>query len=324
MTTANQRTKDRVIYLAGGCFWGLEKLMRSLPGVTQAMAGYANGSTKDPTYREVCSGSTGHREAVRVDYDPAQISLDAILFAFFRVIDPGLENAQGHDIGAQYQSGVYYADEEARQTVERIAAIERERAAEFKVEIKALACFYPAEEYHQQYLDKNPGGYCHISPEAIRRLSRMIVDPGRYPRPDREILRQQLSPLEFSVTQEAATEAPFDNPFWQHFEPGVYVDIAGGEPLFSSRDKYHCSCGWPGFTRPIDENTMIYLEDNTLSRRRVEVRSRAANSHLGHIFTDDPESPNGVRYCIDSAALRFIPYEEMEGAGYGYLKSYVK
>lgn len=324
MTGEKKHTDNKVIYLAGGCFWGLEKLMRSLPGVKRATAGYANGSRENPTYREVCGGATGHRETVRVDYDPAEISLDAILFAFFRVIDPALEDAQGHDRGPQYQSGVYYADEEARQTVERIAAIERERAAAFKVEIKPLACFYPAEEYHQQYLDKNPGGYCHIPLEAISRLSRMIVDPGRYPRPGREILRQKLSPLEFSVTQEAHTEPPFNNPFWQHFEPGIYVDIAGGEPLFSSRDKYHCSCGWPGFTRPIDENTLIYLEDNTLSRRRTEVRSRAANSHLGHVFINDPESPNGVRYCIDSAALRFIPTAQMEQEGYGYLKSYVE
>jgi peptide methionine sulfoxide reductase msrA/msrB len=315
---------NKVIYLAGGCFWGLEKLMRSLPGVAKVTAGYANGSLESPTYREVCGGSTGHRETVRVEYDPTQISLDALLFAFFRVIDPTVENAQGHDVGAQYQSGVYYTEAESRQTVARIALIERERAAQFKVEIKPLDCFYAAEEYHQQYLDKNPGGYCNIPLDNIARLAKMIVDPGQYPRPDREQLRQKLSPLEFSVTQEADTEPPFDNPFWQHFERGIYVDIASGEPLFSSRDKYRCSCGWPGFSAPIDENAIIYLEDNTLSRRRTEVRSRAANSHLGHIFSNDPESPNGVRYCIDSAALRFIPYEQMEQAGYGYLKAYVE
>ncbi|MDO9085224.1 MAG: peptide-methionine (R)-S-oxide reductase MsrB [Anaerolineaceae bacterium] len=314
-----------VIYLAGGCFWGLEKLMQSLPGVVDVVSGYANGNADIvPTYNKVISGQTGYRETVRVEYQPDVISLDAILFAYFQVIDPTIENAQGNDVGTQYQTGVYYADEAARATVERIATIEKERHKSFKVEIKPLARFYDAEEYHQDYLDKNPLGYCHISRDEISTISEIIIDPGNYQRPSQEEIKGMLTDLQHKVTQNAGTEPAFNNEYWDNHARGIYVDVVTGEPLFSSGDKFDSGTGWPSFTKPIDENTVRSIEDSSLGMVRIEVRSRAGNSHLGHLFYNDPVSPSGTRYCINSAALRFIPYEEMEAEGYGYLLDYVK
>ena len=253
-------TTGNVIYLAGGCFWGMEQLMQSIPGVIDAESGYANGTCEaDADYKTVCKGETGFRETVRVEYDPEQVSLDALLLAYFYVIDPTVQNRQGNDRGSQYQTGVYYTNESARETVKRIAEIERGRSEKFFVEIGPLKNYYPAEEYHQNYLEKNPNGYCHI------------------PRAEME--------------------------------------------LFSSTDKYESGCGWPAFTKLIEGPAVVEKEDLSHGMRRTEVRSRAGDSHLGHVFTGDPESPNGVRYCINSAALRFVPYEKMEAEGYGYLLS---
>lgn len=314
-----------VIYLAGGCFWGLEKLMESIPGVVDAVSGYANGSPDlVPTYGKVTTGLTGYRETVRVEYDPSLVSLDALLFAYFHVIDPTIQNQQGNDIGSQYQTGVYYADESSRTVVQRITEIEKERHAKFVVEIKPLERFYDAEEYHQDYLVKNPLGYCHISKDEISLISEIIVDPGAYPRPSLEQIKANLTELQFNVTQNASTEVAFNNEYWDNHTEGIYVDIVTGEPLFSSRDKFDSGTGWPSFTQPIDENTMRYVEDLAFGMVRVEVRSRAGNSHLGHVFYNDPVSPSGTRYCINSAALRFIPYEDMDAEGYGYLLTFVK
>jgi peptide methionine sulfoxide reductase msrA/msrB len=314
-----------VIYLAGGCFWGMEKLMQSIEGVVDVVSGYANGSAEvEPTYNKVITGDTGYRETVRVEYDPNEISLDALLFAYFNIIDPTIRNAQGNDRGTQYQTGVYYTDEASQAVVERVAAVERERSERFEVEIEPLARFYTAEEYHQDYLDKNPSGYCHISPEEISMTGEMIIDPGNYPLPSEEMITDKLTELQYNVTQNAATEPAFNNPYWDHYERGIYVDIVTGEPLFSSRDKFKSGTGWPSFTQPIDENTVRFIQDNTLGMQRTEVRSRAGNSHLGHVFYNDTSSPSGTRFCINSAALRFIPYEEMEGKGYAYLLDYVE
>jgi len=311
---------EHVIYLAGGCFWGLEQLMQSIPGVIDAQSGYANGSGEEEAdYETICAGDTGFRETVRVEYDPDQVSLDALLLAYFYVIDPTVENRQGNDIGTQYQTGVYYTNDKAKETVERIAELERSRSKKFVVEIGPLLNYYPAEEYHQDYLVKNPLGYCHIRREEMKLFSELRIDPGDYRKPAAEVIRDKLTAEQYYITQEAGTEYAFQNEFWDHFAKGIYVDIVTGEPLFSSTDKYESSCGWPAFTKPIEEPSIVKLEDHSYGMQRVEVRSRAGNSHLGHVFENDPESPNGMRYCINSASLRFIPYDEMVAEGYGYL-----
>ncbi len=317
---------DNEIYLAGGCFWGMERLMRSLPGVTAVVSGYAQdretGNPLSPgavSYECVCAGGTGLKEAVKVTFDPQAVSLDAILFAYFRAIDPTVKNRQGHDIGEQYQTGIYYTDFESGQTVQRIAAVERERAGRFEVEIRPLVAFYEAEDYHQRYLEKNPGGYCHIPDALIESLSHMTFDPGMYQRAPKEKLEGLLTKLQYDVTQNAATEPPFHNAYWNRFERGIYVDVVTGEPLFTSRDKFESTCGWPSFSKPLDEGAVLKIPDHSHHMRRTEVKSRAGNSHLGHVFSGDVESPTGTRYCINSAALRFIPYEEMEEQGYGEL-----
>lgn len=319
---SNSENHRNVIYLAGGCFWGLEHLMQSIPGVIDAQSGYANGTCEaDADYKTVCKGNTGFRETVRVKYDPEKVSLDALLLAYFYVIDPTVKNRQGNDIGSQYQTGIYYADEQSRETAQRIYDLEKSRRTEFHVELEPLVNFYPAEEYHQDYLQKNPNGYCHIPRAEIELFSKLKIDPGDYRKPAAEAIRDRLTAEQYRITQENGTERPFKNEFWNKFEKGIYVDIVTGEPLFSSTDKFESGCGWPAFSKPIEAPAVIERQDNSHGMRRTEVRSRAGDSHLGHVFEGDPDSPNGVRYCINSAALRFIPYEKMEAEGYGYLLS---
>ncbi len=316
----HMETKKNVIYMAGGCFWGMEQLMQSIPGVIDVESGYANGScSKDANYKTVCGGNTGFRETVKVEYDPEKVSLDALLLAYFYVIDPTVENQQGNDRGSQYQTGLYYTDDESKDTVERVAEIERGRSEKFFVEIGPLKNYYPAEEYHQDYLEKNPGGYCHIPKEEIELFSKLSIDPGDYKKPAAESIRDKLTEEQYRVTQESGTEIAFTGEFWDKFEKGIYVDVVTGEPLFSSTDKFESGCGWPAFTKPIEAPAVVERDDSSYGMNRTEVRSRAGDSHLGHVFENDPESPNGVRYCINSASLRFVPYEKMESEGYGYL-----
>ena len=316
----HMETKKNVIYMAGGCFWGMEQLMQSIPGVIDVESGYANGScSKDANYKTVCGGNTGFRETVKVEYDPEKVSLDALLLAYFYVIDPTVENQQGNDRGSQYQTGLYYTDDESKDTVERVAEIERGRSEKFFVEIGPLKNYYPAEEYHQDYLEKNPGGYCHIPKEEIELFSKLSIDPGDYKKPAAESIRDKLTEEQYRVTQESGTEIAFTGEFWDKFEKGIYVDVVTGEPLFSSTDKFESGCGWPAFTKPIEAPAVVERDDCSYCMNRTEVRSRAGDSHLGHVFENDPESPNGVRYCINSASLRFVPYEKMESEGYGYL-----
>ena len=319
----NQANEAAIIYFAGGCFWGVEKLMSMVPGVTDAMSGYANGDMVDPTYEQVCSGKTGHRETVRVAYDPGKVSLEALLWLFFSVIDTTVENRQGHDVGTQYQTGIFYENPDDQKVIERAAEIEKGRRAAFHVLIQPLTSFYPAEAYHQDYLDKNPGGYCHLSAADFIRAKNLTVDPKGYMRPDDNALRAKLTPIQYAVTQESATERAFEGDYWRLDEKGLYVDAATGEPLFSSKDKYPSECGWPAFSKAVDDNAMVYRRDKTHGMIRTEVRSRAGDSHLGHVFDGDHESPSGTRYCINSAALRFIPYEMMDEMGYGALKKFV-
>lgn len=311
----------KTIYLAGGCFWGMEKLMKALHGVNSVESGYANGTCEqDAVYEKVCSGKTGFREAVKVQYDPQKISLDAILSAFFYIIDPTVRKRQGNDRGDQYQTGIYYTDEESKTVVLRAASLEAEKHARFEVEIKPLSNFYPAEEYHRNYLEKNPGGYCHIPDSEIKAVAASMIDPAKYIRPPKKFIKEKLTDEQYHITQENGTEKPFSNAYYNKFEKGIYVDVVTGEPLFSSDDKFHSSCGWPAFSEGIEESVLYNREDASHGMFRTEVRSRAGNSHLGHVFEGDPESPNGIRYCINSAALRFVSFDDMDKEGYGYLK----
>ncbi len=323
-TNYNKKDGVEVIYFAGGCFWGIEKVMQSIPGVVEATSGYANGQADIvPSYEQVVTGKTGYRETVRVEYRPDQVSLDALIFAFYHVIDPTVANAQGNDVGTQYQTGIYFTDDAAKNTVERITAIVKERYDDFVVEIKPLERFYDAEEYHQDYLDKNPMGYCHISGDEMASITNIIVDPGNYQRPTDDAIKAMLTEQQYNVTQLAGTEPAFRNEYWDNHERGLYVDVVTGEPLFSSSDKFDSGTGWPSFSKGIDENTLVTIADNSFGMKRTEVRSRAGNSHLGHVFYNEGLSPTGTRYCMDSAALRFVPYEMMEAEGYGYLLGYI-
>lgn len=320
MSQTNQTINT--IYLAGGCFWGLQALMKAISGVTETLCGYANGTGEaDANYKRVCSGDTGFRETVRVDYDPAKVSLDQLIYMFLRVIDPEAVNRQGNDVGTQYQSGIYFEpdDTASAETIARIAEIEKHRYRSFAVEIGPLKNFYPAEGEHQDYLDKHPRGYCHIPPGAIKAASRLVVDPADYPRPTDVSIKVSLDPDQFRITQENGTEPAFRNAYWDHDAKGIYVDVVTGEPLFSSEEKFESSCGWPAFSAPLEPTVVTTHRDSTHGMQRIEVRSRTGNSHLGHVFVGPAEGPKGVRYCINSASLRFVPYEDMEAEGYGYL-----
>lgn len=308
------------IYLAGGCFWGTEKYISSIKGVKSTQVGYANGKTENPSYEDVCYRNTGHTEAVHVVYDSDVLSLEFLLQLYYDSIDPVSINKQGGDYGTQYRTGIYYTDEKDLPTIEQsIKELQKLYDKPIAIEIEPLQNFYVAEEYHQKYLDKNPNGYCHIPNSKFEKAKKSVVNPANYKATDKSTLKTTLSPIQYEVTQNSATEPPFKNEFWNTFNIGIYVDITTGEPLFSSTDKYESSCGWPSFTKPIDPNVIREKDDNSIGMRRIEVRSRKGDSHLGHVFNDGPKDKGGLRYCINSASLRFIPKEDMEKEGYSYL-----
>ena len=307
------------IYLAGGCFWGLEEYFSRISGVLQTSVGYANGQVETTNYQLI--KETDHAETVQVIYDEKAVSLREILLYYFRVIDPLSVNQQGNDRGRQYRTGIYYKDEEDLPTIYALVQ-EQERmiGRKIAVEVEKLRHYILAEDYHQDYLKKNPGGYCHID---VRDAEKPLIDAANYEKPSQAVLRESLSEESYRVTQEAATEAPFSNAYDQTFEEGIYVDITTGEPLFFAKDKFASGCGWPSFSRPISKELIHYYQDLSHGMERIEVRSRSGNAHLGHVFTDGPQELGGLRYCINSASLRFIAKDEMEEAGYGYLLPYL-
>ena len=309
------------IYVAGGCFWGTEHYLKQIHGVTATEVGYANGIIKNPTYEEVCTDRTEFAEAVRITYDPKVISLKFLLELYFKSIDPTSVNQQGNDRGTQYRTGVYYTDPADLPVIKQVFA-EEEKATKGRlaVEMEPLKNFYKAEDYHQDYLQKHPNGYCHID---VNQASYPVIDASRYPKPSDEEIKKKLSPEEYAVTQENDTERAFSNRYWDKFEAGIYVDVVTGEPLFSSKDKFDSGCGWPSFSRPISPDVATYKEDKSFNMTRTEVRSRVGNSHLGHVFTDGPKEKGGLRYCINSLSIKFIPKAEMVEKGYGYLLDYV-
>lgn len=308
------------IYLAGGCFWGTEKYISLIPGVISTEVGYANGKTRNPTYEEVCRENTGHAETVQVEYDPDQLSLTFLLELFFDVIDPTSLNRQGGDVGEQYRTGIYYVDPADEEIIRGTVVLLGESLDKpVMIEVKPLLNYYSAETYHQQYLNKNSDGYCHIGLDKFEKVRTVIDQKTKYRKQSKKELRSKLTDMQFEVTQNGATEPPFQNEYASTFKPGIYVDITSGEPLFVSTDKFESGCGWPSFSRPISANMIAELPDNSYGRTRVEVRSSGSDAHLGHVFTDGPQELGGLRYCINSAALRFIPKDTMEEEGYGHL-----
>lgn len=307
---------SRDIYLAGGCFWGVEAYFKRIDGVLDAVSGYANGTTENPSYEDVIYRQTGHAEAVRVSYNPDQISLEQLLQHFFRIIDPTTLNRQGNDRGTQYRSGIYSNDPAERELItSTLQQLQTRYKDPVVVENLPLEHFYSAEEYHQDYLLKNPGGYCHVD-LSLAEIPLEEEQPA-YSKPDDATLHQQLTPLQYQVTQENGTERAYTHAYDQLDEPGIYVDIVSGEPLFSSSDKYDAGCGWPSFVRPMASSMITEHIDTSYNMHRIEVRSRHADSHLGHVFPDGPRDRGGKRYCINGASLEFIPLADMEARGYG-------
>ena len=308
------------IYLAGGCFWGLEEYFSRIEGVKKTTVGYANGQVESTNYQLI--HQTDHAETVHLIYDEKRVSLREILLYYFRVIDPLSVNKQGNDVGRQYRTGVYYTDEGDKAVIEQVfAEQEKQLGQKIAVELEPLRHYVLAEDYHQDYLKKNPGGYCHIN---VNDAYQPLVDPSQYEKPTDAELKEQLTQEQYQVTQHSATERPFHNAYNATFEEGIYVDVTTGEPLFFAGDKFESGCGWPSFSRPIAREVLKYYEDKSHGMERIEVRSRSGNAHLGHVFTDGPESAGGLRYCINSAALRFIPKEKMEAEGYAYLLQHMK
>jgi peptide methionine sulfoxide reductase msrA/msrB len=311
---------------AGGCFWCMEPPFANLKGVISITPGYAGGRPDTATYDQVSSGMTEHVEAVQIVYDSDQVGFEQLLDIFWRQIDPTDPGGQFADRGAHYRTVIFYHDQDQKDIAQKTKDYWNQSAIfdkEITTPIKPFVSFFPAEEYHQEYYKKNVEHYKSYKRGSGRQdyIERVW---NKVPKDEQADLKSKLSPLSYKVTQECGTEPPFDNLYWDNHREGIYVDIVSGQALFASSDKFDSGSGWPSFTKPISDDIIIEKQDNSLGRSRIEVRSKLADSHLGHVFDDGPV-PTGLRYCINSAALRFIPKEDLEKEGYQeYLKLFDK
>lgn len=301
---------------AGGCFWCMVEPFDERPGIYDVVSGYTGGHVENPTYEQVVSQQTGHVEAVQIEYDPHIMSYEELVSTFWQQIDPTDANGQFHDRGPSYRTAIFYHNKKQKEIAEK-SKQQLAKSGKFSrpivTEILPAQPFFPAEENHQYYYKKNAFHY-KLYKRGSGRES-FIKDNWQI---NNHQLQEKLSPLAYHVTQENGTEHPFANEYWDHDEEGIYVDIISGEVLFSSTDKYDAGCGWPSFTKPIDPYYVTEHLDLSHGMKRTEVRSRQSNAHLGHVFPDGPKKAGGLRYCINSAALRFIPKQDMKKAGYGH------
>ncbi|MFZ3587756.1 peptide-methionine (S)-S-oxide reductase MsrA [Bacillus sp. DJP31] len=309
--------KLQLATFAGGCFWCMVKPFDEQPGIHKVVSGYTGGATANPTYQEVCSNRTGHYEAVQITFDPNVYPYKDLLTLFWQQIDPTDPEGQFADKGESYRTAIFYHDDEqlhlAKASKQNLADSGRFKNPIVTEIIPALT-FYEAEEYHQHYYQKNPIRYKMYRMGSGR--ERFLKESWKNSDLERD-LKSKLTPIQFEVTQKNGTEPAFRNEFWNHKEEGIYVDIVSGEPLFSSKEKFDSGCGWPSFTKPLDSENVKEEHDVTHNMVRTEVRSKEADSHLGHVFEDGPQDQGGLRYCINSAALRFIPESNLEKEGYG-------
>ncbi|WP_156289183.1 peptide-methionine (S)-S-oxide reductase MsrA [Oceanobacillus salinisoli] len=303
---------------AGGCFWCMVEPFDTRPGIKSVISGYTGGNVENPTYEQVCSNTTGHVEAVQITFDPEVMPYEQLVDTFWQQIDPTDPGGQFNDRGESYQTAIFYHNEKQKEIAEKSKQALDESGKFSKpvvTEILPAKPFYPAEENHQDYYKKQSFHYRLYKKgsgreDFIKETWGINLDKSK--------LKEELTPIQYHVTQENGTERPFQNEYWDNETEGIYVDLISGEVLFSSKDKYDAGCGWPSFTKPVDSYQVTEELDQSHGMIRTEIRSRKSNSHLGHVFEDGPQEAGGLRYCMNSAAMKFIPKEEMKEKGYGH------